>query len=372
MKQTYKTSPKFIFSAGGTGGHIYPAIAIADEIRTRLPKAEFLFIGANGKMEMEKVPLAGYDIKGIDISGIQRNRWWANFFLPYKIFKSLRKSSKIIKEFSPDMVIGTGGYASGPAMWAAARRGIPILIQEQNSFPGITNKLLKNKAFAICTAYPRMENFFPVGKIHLTGNPIRSDLFQHLPEQRKAKEALGFDPDLPMVFSFGGSLGARSINNAWKVNFETLKNSEIQLLWQTGKTDFLSLKKFDGKSRKIQLKEFIYDMPMAYAAADLIVARAGAMSISELSLVGKPTIFVPLPTAAEDHQTKNARSLVNENAAIMIANENISSSIMPVIQDLLSDTNKQKKLSENFLKLGKPYSTRDIVNIIFEKLEIEA
>lgn len=217
-----------------------------------------------------------------------------------------------------------------------------------------------------------MDKFFPANKIHLTGNPIRSDLFQHLPEQQIAKKALGFSPELPLVFSFGGSLGARSINNAWKENFKALKDTNIQLLWQTGKSDFLSLKKFNGISEKIQLKEFIYDMPTAYAAADLIVGRAGAMSISELSLVGKPSIFVPLPTAAENHQTKNAESLVNENAAIMIANENISSSIMPVIQDLLSDPNKQKKLSENFLKLAKPHSTQAIVNIIFKELEIEA
>lgn len=362
---------KFIFSAGGTGGHIYPAIAIADEIRMRYPEAKFLFIGAKDKMEMEKVPQAGYDIKGIEINGIRRDNLLSNIGLPFKIFKSLKKSREIIKNFKPDMIIGTGGYASGPAMWAGYQENIPILIQEQNSFPGITNKLLKNKAFAICTAYKDMDSFFPKDKIHLTGNPIRADLFENPTEQKEAKKSLGFDPNKILIFSFGGSLGARSINNAWKNNFESLQNSEYQLLWQTGKTDFPILKKFNGLSNNIQLKEFIYDMPTAYSAADIIVARAGAMSISELSLVGKPCIFVPLPSAAEDHQTKNAKSLVKENAAIMIHDNEISDSILPTITELAKNTSKREFISQNFFNLGKPNSTKEIVNIIFEKLQIK-
>lgn len=365
-----KKSPKFILSGGGTGGHIYPAIAIANELKARFPYAQFLFVGAENRMEMQKVPKAGYDIKGLNISGIQRDNLLKNFSLPFKIINSLLKANQIIKDFKPDMVIGTGGYASGPTMWVAAQKGIPVLIQEQNSFPGITNKLLKNKAFAICTAYDGMQNYFPQEKTHLTGNPIRSDLFSNLPDQKESKEKFGLNPDKPAILSVGGSLGARTLNNTWTKNFKDLIDNDIQLIWQTGQLEWNKINSIEElKHPNIHITEFIYDMNIAYAAADIIVSRAGAMAISELTLIGKPIVLVPLPTAAEDHQTKNAQNLVNHKAAKMVEDKNAQSHLIKTTIELSQNKFEKEELSSNIKKLAKPNSAKDIVDIIVDKLK---
>lgn len=369
MKKSSKISPKIILSGGGTGGHIYPAIAIANEIKSRLPQADILFVGASDKMEMEKVPKAGYDIKGLWISGLDRKNLLSNISFPFKLVDSLWKSRKIISNFKADVAIGTGGFASGPMMYMAAQKGVPVLIQEQNSFPGITNKLLKNKAFAICTAYDGMEKYFPQDKLHYTGNPIRSELFTHLPDQKQAKQKLGFDPEKPLILSVGGSLGARTLNNAWSQAKEKLVESDIQLLWQTGKLEWEKIN--NNKSLQhplIQPTEFIYEMNQAYAAADIIVSRAGAMAISELTLIGKPTILVPFPYAAEDHQTKNAMSLVEHNAAMMIEDKKAEDELIQTTIDLAQNKVQQAELIKNIRALAKPNATKNIVDLIEAKL----
>lgn len=369
MKKSSKISPKIILSGGGTGGHIYPAIAIANEIKSRFPQADILFVGAQNKMEMEKVPKADYPIKGLWISGINRGKMLDNASLPFQIIDSLWNSRKIIKDFKPDLAIGTGGFASGPLLYMAAQNNIPVLIQEQNSFPGITNKLLKNKAFAICTAYEGMENHFPAEKIHLTGNPIRSELFMNLMDKDEAKEKLGFNPNQPLILSVGGSLGSRTLNNSWTSGVQKLMDQNIQLLWQTGKLEWNKIK--DNANLKhpfIQSVEFIYEMNLAYAAADIIISRAGAMAISELSLVSKPCILIPFPYAAEDHQTKNAQNLVDKNAAKMILDKNAENELVNTAIDLIQDFETQKTLKENIRKLAKPNATKNIVDLIEKKL----
>lgn len=371
MKPTSKTSRRFILSGGGTGGHIYPAIAIANRLKECVPNSEFLFVGASDKMEMEKVPKAGFDIQGLWISGFDRSNLLSNAKLPFKLLSSINKSNKIIKDFKPDLVVGTGGYASGPLLWSATQKGIPALIQEQNSFPGITNKLLKNKAFAICTAYDNMEKHFPKEKIHLTGNPIRSELFENLPEKHKAKEKFNLDPNKKVILSVGGSLGSRTLNNAWASSVQTLVENDTQLIWQTGKLEYDKIKNNENnKNSLIKITEFIYDMQMAYAAADVIVSRAGAMAISELSLVGKPTIFVPFPFAAEDHQTQNAKNLVNHKAAKMITDKQATNELANSAINLLKNEAEAKEMSLNLKRLAKPNATKEIVDIITEKLNL--
>ena len=373
MKKSSRISPRIILSGGGTGGHIYPAIAIADEIRNRFPVAEILFVGAEDKMEMEKVPKAGYKIEGLWISGLQRDSMLKNITLPFKLISSLAASFRIIKRFRPDMVIGTGGFASGPVMYAAAKKGIPVLIQEQNSFPGITNKLMKNKAFAICTAYDNMEKFFPKENVHHTGNPIRSELFTNLDDQRAAKERFGLDPDKPLILSVGGSLGSRTLNNAWLEGIDDITENGIQLLWQTGKTDWERLHNDKNlKNTLIHLTEFIYNMNYAYAAADVIVSRAGAMAISELTLIGKPVILVPFPYAAEDHQTKNAENLVNHGAALMITDNEANEKLTETAIELIQNKEKQENLRRNIQQLAKPNATKDIVDLVVTKLNLNA
>ncbi|MFV0305477.1 MAG: undecaprenyldiphospho-muramoylpentapeptide beta-N-acetylglucosaminyltransferase [Moheibacter sp.] len=367
--QLSKTSPKIIISGGGTGGHIYPAIAIADEIKRRLPDAQILFVGAEGKMEMEKVPKAGYSIKGLPILGINRSNLLSNFKFPFKLQKSLRLAKQIIKEFQPDVAIGTGGYASGPLLWQAAGNNVPIVIQEQNSFPGITNKLLKNKASAICVAYEGIEQF-PKEKTHQTGNPIRAELFQNLSERHEAIQSFGLDSNKKVILSIGGSQGSRTLNNAWKADIEKLQKEDVQLIWQTGKLEYEKInKELSSTLDGIHITEFIYDMKIAFAAADIIVSRAGAMAISELSLVGKPTVLVPFPYAAEDHQTKNAMALVNKNAAIMFTDEQVPEQLVNSTLDLLEDELKQKELAGNLKKIGKPNATSDIVDLIFKQIK---
>ncbi|MXV38833.1 undecaprenyldiphospho-muramoylpentapeptide beta-N-acetylglucosaminyltransferase [Flavobacteriaceae bacterium Ap0902] len=369
MKQSSKISPRFILSGGGTGGHIYPAIAIANTLKARFPHAQFLFIGAQDKMEMQKVPKAGYDIKGLNIAGIQRDNLFKNITLPFKVIDSLIKTNKIIKDFKPNMVIGTGGYASGPTMWAAAKKGIPVLIQEQNSFPGITNKLLKNKTFAICTAYDGMAKYFPQDKIHLTGNPIRTDLFTNLPNQKASKEKFGLNPNKPVILSVGGSQGSRTLNNTWIKDVKNLIQEDIQLIWQTGKLEWNKINALqEPKHPNIHITEFIYDMNTAYAAADVIVSRAGAMAISELTLVGKPLILVPLPTAAEDHQTKNAQNLVDHKAAKMVKDDVAVVELSDAAITLSKNETEKNLLSKNIKELAKPNAAEDIADIIVNKL----
>jgi len=296
---------KFILSGGGTGGHIYPAVAIADELKARYPNAEFLFVGASDRMEMDKVPQAGYKIEGLWISGIQRKLTLKNLIFPFKLIVSLLRSRKIIKIFKPDVVIGTGGFASGPLLQMATSKGIPSLIQEQNSYPGITNKLLGKKVNTICVAYEGLEKFFPKEKIRLTGNPIRKDLLEVKSKQIAGKDVFELIHSKYTLLVLGGSLGARRINQLIESNIETFKGNNVQVIWQCGKLYYEQYKQYN-ELENVQVHAFLNTMDMAYAAADVIISRAGAISVSELCIVGKPVIFIPSPNVAEDHQTKNA------------------------------------------------------------------
>ncbi|MDY0780735.1 undecaprenyldiphospho-muramoylpentapeptide beta-N-acetylglucosaminyltransferase [Tenacibaculum sp. IB213877] len=360
-----KQSINVIISGGGTGGHIYPAIAIANEIKLRYPEANILFVGAKDKMEMEKVPQAGYDIKGVWISGIQRKITVGNLMFPFKLLSSLWKANKIINKFKPDIAIGTGGFASGPTLYVANAKGIPTVIQEQNSFPGITNKLLAKKAKAICVAYDNLERFFPEDKIIKTGNPVRQDLLFIHSKIEEAKEFFKLDESKKTVLVIGGSLGARRVNQLVEMQLDFFKKQNIQLIWQCGKLYYDEYKKYDEREG-VQLYPFIQRMDLAYAGSDFIISRAGASSVSELCIVGKPTIFIPSPNVAEDHQTKNAKSIVDKHAAIMVKESELES--FPIVfETLLKDKGKQESLSENINALALPNATNNIVNEI-EKL----
>lgn len=361
---------KILLSGGGTGGHIFPAIAIADEVRKRFPDAEFLFIGANGKMEMEKVPQAGYKIEGIDIVGIDRGNLLSNLGLPFKILKSLSTSKKIIKNFAPDFAVGTGGFASGPALYEASKLGIPIFIQEQNAHAGITNKILSKKAKAVFTAYPKVDGF-PAEKIKFLGNPIRENIVSGMQDTAQAKEKMGLDRDKLTILSVGGSLGSRTLNNGWKDNLENLKEKGYQLIWQTGKLDYKELSnesRISDLGSQIQLKEFIKDMETAYSAADVIVSRAGAIAISELAVAQKPVLLVPFPFAAEDHQTKNAMNLVEKNAARMVKDSEMQEKFWSTLSEICENENVRKEMSENLKYFAKPNAAKEIVDEIFNKL----
>ncbi len=363
MKMSLKQH-KYIISGGGTGGHIFPAIAIANELKSLDLNCEILFVGALGKMEMEKVPNAGYKIIGIDIAGFKRKFSLDNFLLPFKIFKSIRASKKIIKAFNPDMVIGTGGFASGPVMRAASRLNIKTLIQEQNSFPGITNKLLAKKATKICVAYEGLEKYFDKQKMLLTGNPVRQDIKDIVSKKNEADAFFRLDKNKKTVLIIGGSLGARTINTAIEKNIEKFKSSNIQIIWQTGKVFYQKALLSEDKTKGIRVFEFIKEMDLAYASADIIVSRAGASSISELCIVGKPCILVPSPNVAEDHQTKNAMALVNKNAALLVTDFECNENIWERIIELINDIELSKKLSTNILKLAKPNAVSDIAKTI--------
>lgn len=360
-----KQSINVVISGGGTGGHIYPAIAIANELKTRYPKANILFVGAKDKMEMEKVPQAGYDIKGLWISGIQRKLTLKNLSFPFKLLSSLWKAGRIIKKFQPDIAIGTGGFASGPTLMMASRRGIPTLIQEQNSFPGITNKLLGKKANKICVAYDNLERFFPKDKINKTGNPVRQDLLFLKDKGQEGKKFFDLNTEKKILLVLGGSLGARRINELIEANLEFFKEQEIQLIWQCGKLYFEQYKKYNDLEN-VQVHQFLNRMDFAYASADFVVSRAGASSVSELCIVGKPTVFIPSPNVAEDHQTKNAKAIQEKDGAIMVKESELET-FSEVFERLLKDEEKQQKLSENIKKLALPNATSDIVNEI-EKL----
>lgn len=363
---------KIVMSGGGTGGHIFPAIAIADEIKKRFPTSEFLFIGANGKMEMEKVPQSGYKIVGLNIAGFDRGNLLKNVNLPFKVISSLMKAKKKIKEFNPDFAVGTGGFASGPALYMASRLGVPIFVQEQNSLPGKTNVFLSKKAKAVFTAYPNMEKFFNGTKTFFLGNPIRKNIITDLIETKSAKEKLGLNTEKLTILSVGGSLGSRTLNNGWKENLEEIKEKDYQLIWQTGKTDFADLSSSIQNSESIQIKEFISDMALAYSAADVIVSRAGAIAISELAMAKKPVLLVPFPFAAEDHQTKNAMTLVEKNAAKMVKDTEMKEQFLPTLLEICENQNVRKEMSENLKFFAKPKATEEIVDEILKILKINS
>ena len=362
---------KVVMSGGGTGGHIFPAIAIAQEIKKRLPEAEFLFIGANGKMEMEKVPQAGFKIEGLNIAGFDRGNLLKNVTLPFKIISSLWKARKIISQFKPDIAIGTGGYASGPALEIASKMGVKTFVQEQNSLPGKTNMFLGKKTKAVFTAYPEMDHFFPQSKVLYLGNPIRQNIISDLIDNKEAKEKLGLDPNKLTILSVGGSLGSRTLNNGWKNNLQALKEKEYQLIWQTGKTDFQSLNQDQNikeLGNQIQLKEFIADMALAYSAADVIVSRAGAIAISELAVAKKPVLLVPFPFAAEDHQTKNAMTLVEKNAARMVKDTEMDNLFWSTLSSICEDKNLRNEMSQQMELFAKPKATEQIVDEILNNI----
>lgn len=351
---------KFILSGGGTGGHIYPAVAIANELKSRFPNAEFLFVGAEDKMEMQKVPQAGYAIKGLWIAGLQRKLTLQNMLFPVKLIDSLWRSRKIIKQFKPDVVIGTGGFASGPLLQMANMLGIPTLIQEQNSFPGITNKLLSKKANTICVAYENLERFFPKEKMILTGNPVRQDLIAIEDKRTEAIEFHNLDAKKKTLLILGGSLGARRINQLIEKELSTILAQDVQVIWQCGKLYFEEYKKYN--SDRVQVVSFIERMDLVYAAADIIISRAGASSVSELCIVGKPVIFIPSPNVAEDHQTKNAKAIADKKGAILLKESQLESEFSLVFEALLKDSEKQKQLSENIKELALPKATSQIAD----------
>lgn len=359
---------KFILSGGGTGGHIYPAIAIANELKLRFPDAEFLFVGAKDKMEMQKVPQAGYEIEGLWIAGLQRKLTLQNLMFPLKVTSSLLTSRKIIKAFKPDVVIGTGGFASGPLLQMANMMNIPTVIQEQNSYPGITNKLLSKKANVICVAYENLERFFPKDKIVFTGNPVRQDLLEIDSKRKEAIKHFNLNPNKKTLLVLGGSLGARRLNQLIEKEIYNLVAKDIQIIWQCGKLYYHDYNHFsDGQL--VQVVSFIDRMDLVYAAADFVISRAGASSVSELCLVGKPVIFIPSPNVAEDHQTKNAKAIVDKNGAVLIKESELDFTFEPIFSNLIFNENLQKELSENIKKLAKPNATKDIVEEIVKLIK---
>lgn len=358
---------KFILSGGGTGGHIYPAVAIANELKSRFPDAEFLFVGANDKMEMQKVPQSGYKIEGLWIAGLQRKLTLQNAMFPFKLMSSLWKSRSIIKEFKPDVVIGTGGFASGPLLQMANTLNIPTVIQEQNSYPGITNKLLSKKAHKICVAYENLERFFPKEKMILTGNPVRQDLIDI---ENKRKEAIAYfnlDDKKKTLLVLGGSLGARRVNQLIEKELENFNKQDVQVIWQCGKLYFEDYKKYSQNN--VQVMAFIDRMDLVYAAADMVISRAGASSVSELCIVGKPVIFIPSPNVAEDHQTKNAQSVVDKKGALMLKESELDSQFSLVFEALLKDQGKQEQLSKYIKHLAMPNATKQIVDEIVKLIQ---
>ncbi len=355
-----------IISGGGTGGHIYPAIAIANELRTLDPATNLLFVGAEGKMEMEKVPRAGYQIVGLPVVGIKRQLTLDNLAFPVKLGRSLWRARQIVADFQPDVVVGVGGYASGPVLLAASLAGVPTLIQEQNSYAGLTNKALARWAKAICVAYPDMEQFFPADKITLTGNPVRADI-QRADSQRVAGQAqFGLSTDRPTLLVIGGSQGARSINEAVAQGLPQLVAAGVQMVWQTGPAFIERARQavLDAGATSVKPFDFIYDMDKAYGVSDVVVSRAGALSVSELCLVGRPAILVPFPAAAEDHQTKNAMSLVSRDAALLVTDSQARTELVNSALSLLKNTQQQATLTTNIRQLARPDAAREIAALV--------
>ena len=370
VERRKRVKHRFIISGGGTGGHIFPAVAIANQIKAREPEAEILFVGAEGKMEMEKVPAAGYKIVGLKIQGIKRSMSISNLMVPFKLIGALRDASRIIKDFKPDAVIGVGGYASGAVLFSAAQKGIPTLIQEQNSFPGITNRILSRRVKRICVAYEGMERFFPAAKIVLTGNPVRSEIVAPSSARNEAFEFFELDGGRFTVLVVGGSLGARSVNNAMASCVRKLVENGIQVLWQTGKGNAEQAREaVQNLGAGVKVHEFIARMDLAYAVADLVVSRAGAIAVSELCLVKKPCILVPFPFAAEDHQTSNAKSLSDNGAAVLLRDDVVKDKLGAEILALYSDESRRKQMTEAMAKLGRPDAAEHITNEIFNLIE---
>ncbi|GAB3269010.1 undecaprenyldiphospho-muramoylpentapeptide beta-N-acetylglucosaminyltransferase [Larkinella harenae] len=362
---------RIIISGGGTGGHIYPAIAIANELKIIDPSIELLFVGAEGKMEMEKVPRAGYRIIGLPVVGIKRQLTVENLIFPFKLGKSFLRAQQVVREFGPDVAVGVGGYASGPVLLAASLKGIPTLIQEQNSYAGLTNKLLARRAKTICVAYPGMEAFFPAQKIILTGNPVRTDIMQAGTKRMDALAFFGLEAERKTLLIIGGSQGARTINESIEKDLRLLVDAGYQVLWQTGPAFIERARKAiaDAKASRINAFDFIYEMDLAYAAADAVVSRAGALSVSELCLVQKPAILVPFPAASEDHQTKNALSLVNRNAALLINDRSAPADLVPAALRLLADAVQQHTLSQNISGLARPKAAREIAEEVLKLIK---
>lgn len=361
-----KANPKIVISGGGTGGHIFPAIAIADALKRRFPEADILFIGAKGRMEMERVPKAGYPIEGLWISGMTKDI--KSLALPLKLTHSFNHAIAILKRFKPDVVIGVGGFASGPTLMGANFLGIPTVIQEQNSYPGKTNRNVGKKAKAICVAYDHMEQWFPKEKIHLTGNPLRANISTS-GTREEAAEYFHLDANKPVMLLVGGSQGALGINKGISAQLNKFKGNDLQLIWQTGKSYFDQASqeaKALGLENKVKPTVFIDRMDLAYTLADVVVSRAGAMSISELALVRKPVIFVPLPTAAEDHQTKNAQRLVDAKAALLVKNAETEAELIPTLLRLVGDPDLQQSMSRNIGRFARPNAAEDIVQVIVD------
>ena len=357
---------RIIISGGGTGGHIFPAIAIANEVKSRYPHAEILFIGAEGKMEMEKVPAAGYSIIGLPIRGFQRKLTFSNFLLPFKLVYSLIKAFFIIKKFNPQVVVGVGGYASGPTLKIASFLKIPSLIQEQNSFPGKTNQLLAKSVSKVCVAYEGLETFFPEYKIEFTGNPVRSEMVMTEGKKEEAISFFNLDPLKPTILVIGGSLGARTLNQSVLNSIDLISSEGVQVLWQCGKFYYSELNEQSERliSNQIYLHEFIQRMDLAYAVADVIISRAGAISVSELCIVAKPCVLVPSPNVAEDHQTKNAKALSTNAAAILVKDTDAKELLFETTISLLKDQEKCQSISDSLRILAKPNATKAIVDTI--------
>ncbi|MEM6699776.1 MAG: undecaprenyldiphospho-muramoylpentapeptide beta-N-acetylglucosaminyltransferase [Bacteroidota bacterium] len=361
---------RVIISGGGSGGHVFPAIAIANGIKTANPNAEILFVGAKGKIEMEKVPKAGYKIEALNIRGFTRGEYLRNLSLPFKVVGSLVKARSIIRKFRPDIAIGVGGYASGPLLYMASRLGILTLLQEQNSYPGVTNKLLSKRAKTICVAYDNLDRFFQKEQIVMTGNPVRTDITDLTGKRKEALKYFGLNPDQKVILSFGGSLGARTLNDAFTQSTALLKNSNAQVLWQTGKFYYDKVKTSDTANLpNVNCTQFIDRMDLAYAAADVIIGRAGALTISELCIVGKAAILVPSPNVSEDHQTKNAQALEGKEAAILVKDVDAKENLITTALELLKDEERKKQLGLNIKQLAKPKATEKIVEEIMKLIE---
>ena len=362
---------KVIISGGGTGGHIFPALSIANAVKAKRPDADILFVGAENRMEMQRVPAAGYPIKGLPISGFDRKHLLKNIVVLCRLAKSQRMAKKIIRTFHPDVAVGVGGYASGPTLKMAGACGIPTLLQEQNSYAGVTNKLLAKKASLICVAYEGLERFFPAEKIKLTGNPVRQGLLENRMSRDEAVTSYGFDPQKPVVLIVGGSLGARSVNESILAHLDAIRQSDVQFIWQTGKYYFEEMKRRVGEERpkNIIVTDFIASMDVAYAAADLVVSRAGAGSISEFCLLGKAVVLVPSPNVAEDHQTKNAMALVNRGAAVFVKDVEASEKLVPTALQLVADAERLADLRKNILAMALPNSANIIADEVIRLAE---
>ena len=362
---------RIIISGGGTGGHIFPAVSIANAIKAKHPNAKILFVGAEGRMEMQRVPAAGYEIKGLPIKGFDRAHKLKNFKVLFKLWKSLRMARQIIKDFKPQVAVGVGGYASGATLYECAKMGIPCLIQEQNSYAGVTNKLLSKRVAKICVAYEGMERFFPANKIIMTGNPVRQNVLKTNLSIEEARKSFGLDPNKKTILLVGGSLGARTINRSVIEHLNLIHDSEVQFIWQTGIYYYQKISdSMKGKELpNLKVMDFISDMGAAYKAADLIISRAGASSISEFQIIGKPVILIPSPNVAEDHQTKNAMALVNKQAAIYVKDAEAPDTLLPLALKVIADDSKLKSLSENVKKMGRKNSADIIADEVLKLIK---